>query len=239
MGKRPDNDATMDISASQLVPDAPGRPRAQGAQPHARGPRAPAAPNDASVWKQVVVGSDDFAPPPKARTGTKRRWVIAGAIGAVVAGSGGAVALYTLSGDASPAPAQATAADAGSAKVAASAPDPAAPAAPAPAAPAPSTPAAPAPVEPAAEAALEAEAAPAEPTWFEELASSLVREPTWFDELGAGLASALAAPGPAKPPGKRIAATPAPKKPAIAPKKPLAPPPPARKPPAPPPKRTR
>jgi hypothetical protein len=214
MGKRADNDATMDISASQLVPDAQGRPRAPGAQPRGRVPRAPAAPNDASVWKQIVVGTDDFAPPPKARTGIKRRWVIAGAIGAVVAGSGVAVALYKLSSDSSSASAPATAAAADPAKAAASAPDPAAPAAPAPAKPAEA-----APVEPAA-AAAEAEPAPAEPTWFEELASSLTREPTWFDELGAGLASALAAPGPAKQPGKRIAATPAPKRPPIAPKKP-------------------
>lgn len=42
MAKRPDNDSTMELSTSQLVPDQPD--------------------NDASVWGQVVVSPDQFAP---------------------------------------------------------------------------------------------------------------------------------------------------------------------------------
>src|SRR5262245_12113092 len=99
MAKRADHDATMDISASQLVPDARGRSRAPEVQSRGRAPRAPVAQNDMSVWKQVVVGTDDFAPPPKAHTGRRRGWLIAGALAAVAAGSGGAVVLYKLSGD--------------------------------------------------------------------------------------------------------------------------------------------
>jgi len=52
MGKRVDNDSTMELSTSQLVPDSP------------RG--------DASVWKQVVVGTDQFTPAPAPSSG--RRW---------------------------------------------------------------------------------------------------------------------------------------------------------------------
>ncbi|HSK02408.1 MAG TPA: hypothetical protein VK932_14245, partial [Kofleriaceae bacterium] len=88
MGKRADNDATMEVSTSQLVPDA---------LPRARAPRPPMSPNDVSVWKQVVVGSADFAPPPKARTGRGRRWLIAGALGLGIA-AGGAFAWHRLSG---------------------------------------------------------------------------------------------------------------------------------------------
>src|SRR5215212_5745525 len=99
MAKRDDHDSTMDISASQLVPHAPGRPRAPDAQARGRAPRGGAAQHDMSVWKQVVVGSDDFAPPPRARSG-KRRWLNAGALGAAFVGSGAAVAVYKLGGDA-------------------------------------------------------------------------------------------------------------------------------------------
>lgn len=42
MVKRPDNDSTMELSTSQLVPDQPD--------------------HDASVWGQVVVSSDQFSP---------------------------------------------------------------------------------------------------------------------------------------------------------------------------------
>lgn len=48
MAKRPDNDSTMELSTSQLVPDQPD--------------------HDASVWGQVVVDSDQFAPQPAKAT---------------------------------------------------------------------------------------------------------------------------------------------------------------------------
>lgn len=46
MAKRVDNDSTMELSTSQLVPDKPD--------------------HDASVWGQVVVDADQFAPKPAA-----------------------------------------------------------------------------------------------------------------------------------------------------------------------------
>jgi hypothetical protein len=52
MAKRPDNDSTMELSTSQLVPDQPD--------------------NDASVWGQVVVSPDQFSPQaPKPTKATK------------------------------------------------------------------------------------------------------------------------------------------------------------------------
>jgi hypothetical protein len=42
MAKRPDNDSTMELSTSQLVPDKPD--------------------HDASVWGQVVVSPEQFTP---------------------------------------------------------------------------------------------------------------------------------------------------------------------------------
>jgi len=47
MGKRVDNDSTMEMSTSQLVPDR--------------------VDHDASVWGQAVVGTDQFAPAPVKR----------------------------------------------------------------------------------------------------------------------------------------------------------------------------
>lgn len=76
------NDSTMDISASQLVPDPPRRP----APPPNLG-------NDASVWKQVVVGTDDFAPPAPAKRSRRTPLLIAVALAIV---GGGAYAGYTL-----------------------------------------------------------------------------------------------------------------------------------------------
>ena len=66
MAKRVDHDSTMEMSTSQLVPDSP---------------RA-----DASVWKQVVVGTDQFAPTPE-RT-TARRWAMV--VGLLVLAAGAA-----------------------------------------------------------------------------------------------------------------------------------------------------
>jgi hypothetical protein len=47
MGKRVDNDSTMEMSTSQLVPDR--------------------VDHDASVWGKAVVGTDQFAPAPVKR----------------------------------------------------------------------------------------------------------------------------------------------------------------------------
>ncbi|MEO8705171.1 MAG: hypothetical protein ABI867_34315 [Kofleriaceae bacterium] len=75
------NDSTMEVSTSQLVPDA-GIPK-----------------NDRSVWKQVVVSSDDFAAPAKpAKPANPRRWWIFAVIG-LVAVAGGIVAWIAMSGD--------------------------------------------------------------------------------------------------------------------------------------------
>lgn len=53
MAKRVDNDSTMELSTSQLVPDQPD--------------------HDASVWGQVVVSPDQFAPQaPKATNAAPR-----------------------------------------------------------------------------------------------------------------------------------------------------------------------
>ena len=52
MAKRVDNDSTMELSTSQLVPDQPD--------------------HDASVWGQVVISPDQFAPqPPKAKAAVR------------------------------------------------------------------------------------------------------------------------------------------------------------------------
>ncbi|HWO19402.1 MAG TPA: hypothetical protein VNO30_11525 [Kofleriaceae bacterium] len=212
-----DNDATMDVSMSQLVPDAPQRPHVPSAAPQGRPAKAPNAQNDMSVWKQVVVGSDDFAPPPKTSSGRGRRLAILSAVLGVAAG-GGVFAWKMLSSD--PAPATPGTA-AGAADPAKPAPAEATPPAQATAA---TTEAAAKPAEPAPAEPPAAAAEPAKQTWFQELASILPRKPTWFEELGASFAAALA-PAPAKKPaatpGKRTAAVRAPaKKPAPATKKP-------------------
>jgi len=72
----------MEISTSQLVPDSPPARREVGPQ------------NDRSQWKQVVVGTDDFAPPTPqpSRLG---RWLILGIV--VVAVAVGGYVLYRSS----------------------------------------------------------------------------------------------------------------------------------------------
>jgi hypothetical protein len=210
MAKPADNDATMEVSTSQLVPDAP-RPRVMP---------PPISQNDMSVWKQVVVSTDDFAPPAKAPTGRGRRLLIAGFLLSGIA-SGVAVTWYRTWRPAPPAPA-AAGAPVGAASPAAPAPAPG----PTSAALAPTSRQSveAAPASPAPDAT-----APAEPMWLEELASALAIEPppmTWFEALWAALEPAFpAAPAPStakKPaaPARRTAATPAKKKPPVAPKKP-------------------
>lgn len=231
--ERADNDATMEVSTSQLVPDALPRPRVPDAAPAGRGPRAGASPstspNDASVWKQVVVGSDDFAPPAKPRTGRGRRLAIGVGVAVAILGAG-AGAWYVLRGG-EEAPGPATTPAAAPAKPTAD-PAPPAPAPPAPAVAASAaseTPAEPASTEPSPGDLAAADAAPP-PRWLEELASSLGLEPppdTWLRDLLLAFTSVYAAPAPAPgkapaAPGKRAAVAPAPKKPALAPKKPAA-----------------
>lgn len=89
MAKRVDQDATQDISASQLVPEArpPAKPPVSGKVPT----------NDASMWMQTPVSADDFMAGPKASRKPQapsrgNRAVIVGLLAAaVVAAIGGGV----------------------------------------------------------------------------------------------------------------------------------------------------
>ncbi|HEX5061999.1 MAG TPA: hypothetical protein VFV99_21670 [Kofleriaceae bacterium] len=65
MGKRVSNDATQELSASQLVPDAKPPPKPSGNLPGVApygGPK-----NDASMWMQAPVSADDFVSAPRKR----------------------------------------------------------------------------------------------------------------------------------------------------------------------------
>ena len=85
MGKRGDKgDPTMEVSTSQLVGGEPPR-------------------GDASVWKQVVVGTDQFAPSPNPQKPKSRRAVWLGLAAAVAVG-GGAAVYVGISNGASPPP---------------------------------------------------------------------------------------------------------------------------------------
>jgi len=70
MGKRVDNDSTMEMSTSQLVPDR--------------------VDHDASVWGKAVVGTEQFAPAPVKRD-RRALWI---AVGFVVFTAAAAVAIY-------------------------------------------------------------------------------------------------------------------------------------------------
>jgi hypothetical protein len=84
MAKRLDNDATMEVSTSQLVVDPPAlKPNAPKLPPPSK--------NDASMWAYRVVGTDDFAPAPAAPART-RRWLIV----LLVLAAFGAGAFYAL-----------------------------------------------------------------------------------------------------------------------------------------------
>ncbi|HEY5934500.1 MAG TPA: hypothetical protein VIU61_07695 [Kofleriaceae bacterium] len=101
MAKRPDkNDATMEVSASQLVPGKPKRPP----------PRPPVGPqNDMSMWAGAVVGGDQFTPapiPPKA-SGGSGRWILAIVVLLALAGGGYALYRFVLVDSAAPKPMQA------------------------------------------------------------------------------------------------------------------------------------
>ena len=94
MAKRVDHDSTMEVSSSQLVPDAKKRP-----QPH----RAPGVDkNDVSMWIGGVVGAEDFAG--KKRAPKKIVWGrVFVAIGLLVAVIGAAV-YFLFVRSSSPAP---------------------------------------------------------------------------------------------------------------------------------------
>jgi len=73
MGKRVDNDSTMEMSTSQLVPDVPK--------------------HDQSVWAQTVVGTDQFAPTkPRPSSSRTALWVVIAIL--LLATAAGAVAIF-------------------------------------------------------------------------------------------------------------------------------------------------
>jgi hypothetical protein len=218
MAKRADpGDETMELSTSQLVPDAP---------PRRRMPPPQISPQDASVWKQVVVGSNDFAPPPKARSGRARTWAIAGVAAAAIAG-GGAYAWHRLSSDGAPAE-QAAASQPAVAKASEPKPAEQKPAEPKPAVP-------PAPAV-AVETPTPTVEAPApgddEPpaTWLTDLVASL-SPPEAVTSLFAGLApwTAVTTATTKPPPPATKKAPIAPKKPQLAPAAPKKPVPPGKR----------
>jgi hypothetical protein len=99
--KRPDkgHDSTMELSVSQLVVPPSKKPPPQGIRGSAK--------NDMSTWGQVVVGTDDFAPPtakPERGGGGTAKW-IAVALGVAVAALGGYFVVTSLGGDDKAAPA--------------------------------------------------------------------------------------------------------------------------------------
>jgi hypothetical protein len=104
------NDKTQMLSESQVVSVSPTPP------PSPRDDK-----NDRSVWKGLVVGADEFAPPPKRRS-KRPLWIAAGLVGAGAL-AGGAYELYPRastgagSGSAMIAPGSGSAIAAGSAAV--------------------------------------------------------------------------------------------------------------------------
>jgi len=94
MAKVGDHDSTMEVSTSQLVSDVPAQPAI---------PK-----NDRSVWAQVVVGTEQFAPAPAAAPARRARGILLVCGLAVVAAIGGYVAFAILHDDDDPAPARET-----------------------------------------------------------------------------------------------------------------------------------
>jgi hypothetical protein len=91
VGKSGDkNDKTQLLSDSQVVEVRPSRPmvpthaKPSGAdKPYGQ---PPGDKNDRSVWKGLVVGADEFAPPaPPSRS---RRWIVVAILGVAAAGAG-------------------------------------------------------------------------------------------------------------------------------------------------------
>lgn len=87
VAKRPDkNDATMDVSASQLVGNRPPVPHQPGVSN-----------NDASMWIGNVVSTDDFAPTAVKKPSRKGRGkLVAGLIAATAVAGVGGYAAYTM-----------------------------------------------------------------------------------------------------------------------------------------------
>jgi hypothetical protein len=102
------NDATQEVSSSQLEPDV------------RKSPYPVISKNDASMWLSQPVSADDFVAPPTkkpiAPKGRNRSWLVAVSAAVVVAAIGGGVWYMFLRGDAKPSAASSTA---GSAQVAA------------------------------------------------------------------------------------------------------------------------
>src|SRR5688500_8644869 len=99
MAKRPDkgNDATQEVSSSQLVPTERPVLHRKGGNPQ----------HDMSLWGGVVVGTSDFAPatPPK-RSG---RWKWLAAAGAIAAAATTFTVVKLLAEEPPPTPAVAPA----------------------------------------------------------------------------------------------------------------------------------
>jgi hypothetical protein len=103
MAKRPDkHDATMEVSSSQLVPDAPKPPFRQPIPPKG------GAQNDMSLWAGAVVGGDQFTPAPiQPKSGGGGRWILAVGVALALAGGGYALYRFVLAGDPAPKASQA------------------------------------------------------------------------------------------------------------------------------------
>jgi hypothetical protein len=77
------NDKTQMLSDSQVIEVKPSTPKlpARASKP------AVDDKNDRSVWKGLVVGADDFAPPPPAKS-SGGRWIVLGILAAAAIGAG-------------------------------------------------------------------------------------------------------------------------------------------------------
>jgi hypothetical protein len=96
MPRRPDHgqDATQELSSSQILRDLPPKPKT--VPPKTVPPKQKGAVNDVSMWGRKVVGSEEFAPMPNRGAASSRRWLIGGVLGAAaVVGAGYAVLIHT------------------------------------------------------------------------------------------------------------------------------------------------
>jgi hypothetical protein len=77
------NDKTQMLSDSQVIEVKPSTPKlpARASKP------AVDDKNDRSVWKGLVVGADDFAPPPPVKS-SGGRWIVLGILAAAAIGAG-------------------------------------------------------------------------------------------------------------------------------------------------------
>jgi hypothetical protein len=108
MAKRPDhgNDSTQELTMDQLVPPPRKPPVPESTMPLSKdqivaAPKPPpqkVSKNDASVWRGLVVGADDFAPMPT-KNSRVPRWVVFGLLGAIAAVVVAVIALTWSSDD--------------------------------------------------------------------------------------------------------------------------------------------